>query len=60
MKAGTHGNTEAQTDTRYDFFLLNKEHRGEDLRDIKELPTRDHQLPGSLLTTKSLGTEPRH
>lgn len=62
MLAGTHGNTEAQTTTRYYFYFyfLNKEHRGEGLHNIKELPNRDHQLPGSLLATKSLGTEQRH
>jgi len=56
VQAGTHGNTGAESTTRYIFFS-NKQHRGKDIHDNKELPNRDQQLPGSPLTTKLPGTE---
>lgn len=42
-----------------DIYFFNKEQRGEGAHNIKELPNKDHQLPGSLLVTKSRGTEQR-
>lgn len=39
------------------WLFWNKNCRGEDIHNNKKLPHRDHQLPGSLLTTKLPGTE---